>query len=47
MAIMNLNLRFQGYNCYPGSGWRRFGRLVVNFHNNRVTSVFFNGERLL
>jgi hypothetical protein len=36
--------KFTGYNCYPGSGWRKFGRLVVNFHNNRSISIFFNGE---
>lgn len=33
-----------GYNCYPGSGWRSFGRLVVNFHQYQITSVYFNGE---
>lgn len=35
-----------GYNCYPGSGWRAYGRLVVNFHNNVVTSIYFDGVRI-
>ena len=37
----------QGYNSYPGSGWHRFGRLVVNFHNDRVIGVWFAGVQIL
>lgn len=40
------NAKFQGYNSYPSFGWRSYGRLIVNFAHNRVTSVFFNGELL-
>lgn len=43
MPIMNYDLRHQGYNCYPGSGWRRYGQLIVNFHNHQITSVFLRG----
>lgn len=38
--------RVRGYNCYPGSGWRSYGRLIINFHNGRVTSIFFNGDQI-
>lgn len=46
MSIMNWKLRYQGYNCYPGTGWRRYGRLIVNFTNNEITSIFFDGVQL-
>jgi hypothetical protein len=36
--------KIEGYDCYPGTGWRRWGNLVVNFVYNRVSSVFFKGE---
>ena len=39
--------RVVSYEPYMGSGWRRYGRLVVNFHNHVVTSVYFNGEQVL
>lgn len=30
-----------GYNSFPGSGWRRYGRLIINFHNNQAYSIYF------
>jgi hypothetical protein len=39
--------RVTGYNCFEGSGWRMYGRLVVNFHNNRVVSVYLAGEQIV
>ena len=34
----------QTYSDYPGYGWHKFGRLIINFSRNRATSIFFNGE---
>jgi hypothetical protein len=39
-------MRLEQYNCYPGSGWVKFGKLVVNFHRNTVNSIFYNGEQI-
>jgi hypothetical protein len=36
-----------GYNCYHGSGWRRYGRLIINFHNHQVVSVFLAGLQIM
>lgn len=43
---MTKNNRITRYDSYPGSGWVSIGRLVVNYHHNRVTSVFFDGAML-
>lgn len=42
----NMTSNVLTYNCYPGSGWHKFGRLVVNFHNYRVVSVFLGGVQI-
>ena len=34
----------RGYNSYPGSGWVSYGRLIINYHNNRVGTIFFAGQ---
>ena len=38
--------KVQGYNCYPGSGWRSYGHLIINFHNYQVTSIFYKGAQI-
>jgi len=35
-----------GYSPFHGSGWYAYGRLIINYHNHRVISVFFNGEQV-
>jgi hypothetical protein len=37
-------MKLTGYNCYPGFGWRAYGRLIINFAHGRATTVFYNGE---
>lgn len=37
-----------GYNeNFHNGGWRKFGRLIINFSHGRVTSVFYNCEQIL
>lgn len=40
---MKLDQNVYGYNCYPGTGWRKYGRLVINFSQHRITSIWFDG----
>lgn len=39
--------KLKGYSPYPNSGWISYGRLIINYHHNRVLSIFFNGVQLL